>query len=275
MAKRHLLIGKNRVNFKLYVTLFLLLVGLVLVVKLASIISQSKIENVSFVAVPAPKTFIPAGSELSPDKFEIVKVPGNLVNENIVTDMKTFNNVQAKFDLMAGQPVKYSSLIPVVKTYSALQERIPEGMRAMTLSVDQTTSVEGWALPGSLVDVLLVKKDGKTQLVAEKVKILSLGGQLEGDPSSPGKAKTITILVSQEQALAIASAQPLGKLAFTLRGLDDEQNWQVTHFDPANIGVKPAPTARVEGMLKYKDESGRDVHYTILEGKLIPVEEKR
>lgn len=276
MSKRNLVVSKNKTNLRLYITLIGVLVLGVFIIKVFSMFfTKNYADSVQFVYVPAPKTFIPAGTELTADKFEMVKVPGQAVNEQIVTDMKTFKNVQTKVDLLAGQPVKFAALAPVAKVKSALQEKIPEGMRAMTLSVDPTNSVEGWALPGSVVDILLVKKDGKTQLVAEKVKILSLGGQLEGNPSSPSNAKTITVLVTQEQALAIASAQPLGKLAFTLRAADDEHTWQITQFDPSKIGSNKTATSRVEGVVKFKDASGKEVSYTVLDGKLIPVEEKK
>ncbi|MCS6894463.1 MAG: Flp pilus assembly protein CpaB [Deltaproteobacteria bacterium] len=277
MARKHVLIKRRGFDLKLYATLFGILFLAVLLVKLgAGVMSLTSKDSTSptFIEVPAPKNFIPAGSELRIEDFEMVKVPASSVTDNIITDRKAFKGVSAKTDLLAGQPVKSSSLVSSKKVSSVLQEKIPAGMRAMTLDVDATTSVEGWALPGSVVDILLVKPNGKTHLVAERVQIISVGGNLEGDPSNPNMAKTLTILVTQEQALAIASALPLGRLAFTLRGVSDEQFWKIRHFDADKLGSTASPTARLEGIVKFTDQNGKEMVYTLSDGKLIPAEVK-
>lgn len=77
------------------------------------------------------------------------------------------------------------------------------------MRVDATSSVEGWAGSGSLVDVLLIQKD-RTTVVAEKVKVLSSersSSPVEGG-ASPSVPSTATLLVTQEQCLAINTAIP-------------------------------------------------------------------
>ena len=96
----------------------------------------------------------------------------------------------------------------------------------MTVRVDVTSSVEGWAGSGSVVDVLLVEKD-RTTVVAEKIRILSAErsvSPVEGS-GAPSVPSTATLLVTQEQCLAINTAIPLGKIAFALRSNHDEESW--------------------------------------------------
>jgi Flp pilus assembly protein CpaB len=108
-----------------------------------------------------------------------------------------------------------------------VEQQIPPGMRAMTIRVDATSSVEGWAGSGAMIDVLLVTPK-QTTVVAERVKVLSAErstAPLEG-AVSPQVPSTVTILVNQEQCLSINMASPLGKIALVLRNRKDDETWQ-------------------------------------------------
>ncbi|MCS6961693.1 MAG: Flp pilus assembly protein CpaB [Deltaproteobacteria bacterium] len=275
MARKLMIVNKKRLDLRVVALIVLIVVGSVMVVKLflttfGSFFVARDVRQ--FIQVPAPKSFISAGTELNENHFEMVRVPVDFIKEDTVTDPRNFRGLTARVDLLAGQPVRLNQVEAAKKAASLLQEKIPPGMRAMTLNVDATSAVEGWVIPGSIVDILLVKPDGVTQVVAEKIKVISVGGQLETKSDAPTVSKTLTVLVSQEQALAIASAMPLGKLAFTLRGADDEHSWRIKQYDAEKIGTNTKATSKLEGIVRYKDDSGKEVVYTLSEGKLIPAE---
>jgi Flp pilus assembly protein CpaB len=139
----------------------------------------------------------------------------------------------------------------------------------MTLRVDETSAVEGWASSGAIVDVLLVDEK-HTRVVAEKVKILSAERSLHSLVGEEGAEmavpSTVTLLVTQEQCLAIHTALGLGKISFALRGLVDQDEWRNNSFAARNLGMSPQPvTEEVRG---YASVQGKR-SFVLLNGRWI------
>jgi pilus assembly protein CpaB len=109
-----------------------------------------------------------------------------------------------------------------------LAPRIPEGMRAVAVAVNQVSSVSGFILPGSKVDVLLtgqpLSEEGRaTTTVIENLEVLSTAHKVEpGADGRPENVPVVNLLVTPEQAelLTLASAQ--GRLQLVLRNGRDE-----------------------------------------------------
>jgi Flp pilus assembly protein CpaB len=152
---------------------------------------------------------------------------------------------------------------------------IPAGMRAMTVKVDATTAVEGWAGSGAVVDVLLVTKD-QTKVVAERVKILSAErsvSPVEGG-AAPNVPNTVTLLVSQEQCLAINTAIPQGKIAFALRSQRDEQNWGNTFYTSDQLkGNQTARNVAKPAISGFVTINGQNKKFAYTDGRWVKTEE--
>lgn len=188
------------------------------------------------IAVPVPAEPIPVGTLLRKIQFRNIDYPKHQLPEGAVIDLNPFLDSVNTVPLPASLPVFSANLsLTALKTNPVL-EQISEGLRAMTIKVDATSAVEGWAATGSLVDVLLVTPD-KTLVVAEKVKILSTERSttpLEG-AHTPNVPSTATILVTQEQCLAINTAIPMGKIALVLRGVRDDKSWINTSYSKEQL----------------------------------------
>jgi Flp pilus assembly protein CpaB len=147
----------------------------------------------------------------------------------------------------------------------------------MTIKVDATAAVEGWAGSGSIVDVLLIERD-RTSVVAEKVRILSAERSVipvEGQ-AMPNVPSTVTILVSQEQCLAINTAIPRGRIAFALRGTRDDASWTDTTFTAQRLGNSVSDEAargesNINGFVSFT-EGGETRAYALSKGKWINTE---
>jgi Flp pilus assembly protein CpaB len=145
----------------------------------------------------------------------------------------------------------------------------------MTVRVDVTGAVEGWARSGSIVDVLLVEKNG-TKVVAERVKIISTERSLSAAASLDPTAavpNTVTLLVTQEQCLAINTAVAVGKIAFALRSGSDGESWRDADFEAADLSNREGrkQKAKVQGVLSVGGGQGKR-HYALVDGKWIPAE---
>jgi pilus assembly protein CpaB len=111
-----------------------------------------------------------------------------------------------------------------------LPSLIPPGMRAVSVRVNDTSSVAGFVLPGTRVDVLLTgNPEGvnqqETTTVLENVAVLATGQKLERNAAGePQTTPVITLLVSPDDAQKLTLAANQGKIQLALRNpLDTKQ----------------------------------------------------
>lgn len=213
------------------------------------------------VTLPVPVDYVPAGTKVKDIRFKNVNFPKHQVPDGALKSVGQFTESVVMAPLPANLPLFESNFGRIGDAKNPVVERIPAGMRAMTVRVDATSAVEGWAGSGSIVDVLLVGKD-RTTVIAEKVKILSAERSLSPveSASSPQVPSTVTLLVTQEQCLAINTAIPNGRIAFALRSSRDEENWEDTYFVAERLrgpnAASKSDRSSVNGYVSYSSEGG-------------------
>lgn len=178
--------------------------------------------------------------------------------------------------LPGGLPIVLDNLGTGDEFVNPVVGKIPQGMRAMAVKVDATASVEGWARSGSVVDVLLVEKS-RTIVVAEKVKVLSVERSTTPVEEGPEAVtpSTVTILVTQEQCLAINTAAPLGRIAFALRGTRDGESWKSTEFSSEDLSAEGGGRAalKIGGRATFVKD-GKEQEFALVGGSWVPAEGK-
>jgi pilus assembly protein CpaB len=100
---------------------------------------------------------------------------------------------------------------------------IDQGMRAVSVAVDQIVGVAGFVTPSTRVDVLLTltdasSKEPATRVIMQNVKALAAGQSIQQDKE--GKAQpvsVVTVLVTPEQAETLALAASQGRIQMALR----------------------------------------------------------
>ncbi|HUV13285.1 MAG TPA: Flp pilus assembly protein CpaB [Acidobacteriota bacterium] len=132
--------------------------------------------------------------------------------------------------MVINEPVIESKLAPM-DAGAGLSTVIPEGMRAVSLRVNDVAGVSGFAFPGSRVDVILSGNAEGTggidisKVILENVEIIAAGTNIVRDAQGePKKVSVITVLVTPEQAQVVALASLDGQIRLALRNpLDLEQ----------------------------------------------------
>ncbi len=218
------------------------------------------------VKVPVPASPVRAGERLESVTFSFVRYPSHQVPKDAITDVTPYLKGVAIAPLPANLPLYKSNISLSASASNPVIEKIPQGMRAITVRADATTAVEGWAAAGAIVDVLLVTKE-RSSVVAEMVKILSAERNTTSNAvASPEIPSTVTLLVSQEQALAINTATNNGKIAFALRSLNDSENWGVQSFDSSSLNRSASSSKpSVGGYIKVDGKEG----FTLVDGKWV------
>jgi Flp pilus assembly protein CpaB len=230
------------------------------------------------VDVPVPVRPVPAGTLVREIKTRVEKFPEHQIPRGAVRDLKLIGDSVTLATLPGGLPIMEANIGSSDEAANPILGRIPPGMRAMTVKVDATSAVEGWARSGSIVDVLLVEKT-KTTVVAEHVRVISAERSLSPIDAtrvagtSGGVPSTVTLLVTQEQCLAINTAVPLGKIAFALRSAKDAEQWRSTHFssDELSETKKQVGKARIGGVVAFGSGDARK-QYALVDGSWIPAE---
>jgi pilus assembly protein CpaB len=117
---------------------------------------------------------------------------------------------------------------------AGLPSLITNGMRAVSVRVNEVVSVAGFVTPGTRVDVLLTgtptgANENETTTVLQNVLVLASGHTLER--TSTGEAQNtavITLLVTPEDAEKLALASTEGKIQLALRNPLDTRDADVT-----------------------------------------------
>jgi pilus assembly protein CpaB len=114
---------------------------------------------------------------------------------------------------------------------AGLPATIPEGMRAVSVAVNDVVGVAGFVVPGTMVDVLVTGvlpgrhssgDNNITRTILENVRVLAAGQKIEQDRSGkPQKVPVITLLVSPENADKLTMASTQGKIQLALRNTVD------------------------------------------------------
>jgi len=222
------------------------------------------------VEVHVPVSPIPKGQRLSEVKFTKVKYPSHQLPHGAITDINLHLGAFTLAELPAGLPIQEQNTTLVNLASNPVAERIPEGMRAMTVKVDPASLVNGWAGSGSIVDIALLTSK-KSMVIAEKVRILSTErfvAPVDGAPAE-GLPSTATILVDQEQALAISTGMPHGRLFFMLRNSRDEGNWHKREYEATRLDKAPLAKSSFRGFITVKGGGGS---FALNENGWVPVD---
>lgn len=218
------------------------------------------------VRLPVPAALVPVGTRVQNIPLQFVDYPKHQVPKGALTTLENHLEAATTAPLPALLPIFAENLSHNATGSNPVIERIPDGMRAMTIRVDATAAVEGWAGSGATVDVLLVAEN-KTTVVAERVKILSAErsvAPVEG-AAAPSVPTTVTLLVTQEQCLAINTAIPRGRIAFALRSTGDDGAWRDTTFSAERLhGGPPPKPSDIRGVVTSKGKT-----YALADGRWI------
>lgn len=197
------------------------------------------------VEVVAAGMTIPRGSVLGTQNLTKREILADLVTEEmvLVKDFERIEGAKATRPIQAGWPVRMADVTEKVQGFA---DGLQEGLRAITIDVDEINSMAQMVKPGNMVDLMLIVPDKtdangglRAVLVLQKVKVLATGqsiapnGGNRGGPmsqsdygGSAGNAQrysNFTFEVTPQNAARIALAQQIGKIRAVLRGTADSE----------------------------------------------------
>lgn len=200
------------------------------------------------VTVVVAKTDIPRGQMVQPTAVTTQDWPEGLAAEGALATTAQAVGRATLVPQVKGQPVFESSLAPPgVK--GGLAVLVPEGMRAFTiLTPTQSAGVAWFIQPGNKVDVLLTTcgvqstNESYTLTLLQNVEIMAVDQELDTpapDKTDAQRQRSVTLLVSPEQAAKLSLAQQKGVLHLSLRNPHDQRAVDVAQISMAHLRFLP------------------------------------
>lgn len=156
---------------------------------------------------------IPAGTILSDADLEIGSVPRDFSPTDAAEKLEDLVGKKTITDQTKGMAVPASS-VAGSHDPASLPAAITEGYVGMMISLEPANALSPLSSVGDKVDVLGGASDGvvaSTALLAENVRIIALDSNLSEGPSEG--YQYVTVEVTRDQALAIASSQSVRLIA--------------------------------------------------------------
>jgi pilus assembly protein CpaB len=187
---------------------------------------------------------LPMGSILRTEDVKLLDWPGDvlpmgyaasaadLVGRGLITPVRT------------NEPI-LSSKLADRESGGGLPILIPEGMRAVSVRVDEVIQVAGFVTAGTRVDVMVtLAADGpvQTRTILQNIQALAAGQTIERDmEGKPQTVSVITLLVTLEQGERLALAASEGRIQLALRNLMDAQEVRTTGARLTSLVDGPRP----------------------------------
>ncbi len=179
------------------------------------------VQQVSGVLLPLFR--VEEGAKLSADMFNTEQLPADQVPPNAypIANKALLAEKYAKRAMSPNVPLLNDD-VSDAPPLNAIN--IPPGFRLITIIVDARSGVEGWAKPGTRVDVLFTFTQNGTKKIApiaKAVKVVSIAGnaaQNTPDKAAVAGPVTVSLLVTEKQSRSVELARSSGELSLVLVG---------------------------------------------------------
>ena len=190
---------------------------------------------------------IQVGTKLEAHDVHVVTLPQSAVPPGAFSGTSQVLGRGAILPVSKGEFILPSKLA-ALNAGTGLPSMIPQGMRAVSVRVNDVVSVAGFVQPGTHVDVLATGSGGnerQTTTVLENVLVLAVGKSLDRNPLADAQtAPVITLAVSPDDAQKLALVSQEGRIQLSLRNPMDTRKGGIgaTRTSSLYLGEKPVAT---------------------------------
>jgi pilus assembly protein CpaB len=183
------------------------------------------------------------GTELKKEDLQVVAFPAGKTPEGTFSKVSDVIGRGLIVAVVKNEPLLAAKLASK-EAGSGLPPVIPEGMRAVSVRVNEVVGVAGYVLPGNRVDVVATASptdahtDITSRVILSNVQVLTAGTRMEQDQEKgkPMQVTVVTLLVNPEQSERLALASTEGKIQLALR-------------NPMDQGAPATPGIRTAGLM--------------------------
>ncbi len=133
---------------------------------------------------------------------------------------------------------------------ATLSSLIGEGMKAITIRVNDVNGVAGFVLPGDRIDVMITRKPENgnnqqlaTEVLLQDVKVLGIDQLADERSDKAMVVKTVTVEVSIADAQRVVLASSVGSLSLALRAAGSSSRDATGRITSADLNAVAQPAA--------------------------------
>jgi pilus assembly protein CpaB len=177
--------------------------------------------------VVAAAVDIAPGTRIESQHITVTQYPRELLPEQAMIQQSEVLGRVAIAEIPARMPV-LSRYLAGVGAQPGISGVTAAGMRAVSVRVDEASSVGGFVSPGTYVDVIAIMQpqlEGARQVskvILQKVRVLAGGQQMQNrGEGKPTLVNTVTLEVTPAQAEKLKLAEAEGRLQLSIRNATD------------------------------------------------------
>ena len=216
------------------------------------------------VQVVFAKVKIPANTPITEGQLDYGQIKKTMFAEGLFTDKKMLIGKFANTDLEPKMQIQARNISTLGN--GSLGAQLDKDKRAMTIRVDEASSVAGFASSGNFVDVIAVLTPGGnarpiSKVIAQNLKVIANGRITQAKPEDQARVgSTVTLEVTPTQAAGLTLAMREGILHLILRNPTNKEietpidvisdNYlsevrvKATPVPATNFPLLPSPTPR-------------------------------
>jgi pilus assembly protein CpaB len=247
----------------------------------AAFISADYVRNSRAPMLPVAKTSLkavvavkdlPVGTIVTAEDVRQIDWPGDLLPAGFASKPEEVIGRGVITPVVANEPLLLSRLADKAEG-GGLPIVVPEGMRAMSVRVNDVIGVAGFVVPDTRVDVLLTITPPSggdaaklTRIILQNIRTLASGQIIERDKDGkPITTNVVTLLVTPTEAETLALASNEGQIQLALRnGLDVDsvhtQGVRVANLVSGMSSSTPRPVRRLTSTTAARRENVVEVY---------------
>ncbi len=217
-------------------------------------VEQQKEVQVAYESVIIASTDIPAYTTITAEMITTKQMPEGSAYSKAARSADAVIGYVTESEILAGEEIIPVKLKQPGQLDSGLSYNVPDGMRAVTIAVDEVSGVAGFLQRGDYVDVISftttsyvlpdavqatttnadgttdetadnTKTQGTTVIAAQNVRIAAIGMSLSDTTGEtvPGEMaySTVTLLLTPEEAMRVIQGAKSGVITLVLRASSD------------------------------------------------------
>jgi pilus assembly protein CpaB len=195
---------------------------------------------------------LPMGTLISKADVKVVPWPAKSPVAGGFTTIDQVTNRGAISAVDENEPITESKLAPV-GAGAGLPPSIPQGMRAISVKVNEVIGVAGFVVPGTTVDLVVTVRLGNegsmSRVVVGNVQVLAAGTRYDQQNAKDGQpipSTVVTLMVTPADAERIALAASEGQIMLTLRNPLDRDPTTTQGVRTATLMGQPTPAPEIK-----------------------------
>lgn len=190
--------------------------------------SSQEQKQTNMVSVVVAASDITENSAVTAELLTTSLYPPESVPENAITNPDIIIGKIVKTQISKGEQILTSKILTLGDNKNGeLSERIQQGYRAFTISVDEVSGIAGYLRIGDMVDIIITKQvDDKsiTQYCLQNIAVIAVGNSAQNNAVNSNVIDygNITLEVSAEDCIKLNHSIINGLVKIVLRGYGDD-----------------------------------------------------